>query len=295
MVRLTTISRRYYIGATEWLAPKKEFVVNSNSDLQYSSNDTSIRRISMREFRRDISKELSEIFQKHTRLIITRNNEDRACVIPMQLMAAIQEIVGSIDMNQLMAGTSQYGLSDELRNHFVDQILMETYPSEQHPRDLASATELWMSGTNLRRAIPHRFKELKQVLERGGAINAIFANPGSAEMMRYAAMQEQGNVKGEEVRNTQIELIKQNMEHLLDLSKEVSRGKVSMYKTDYPMGFGLDVINPNSEEGIIYVRYFPFADDGRPVLRLTRKNDRWYRFYFYQFQRLKTAIKQCVP
>jgi hypothetical protein len=268
--------------------------VSAGSDLQPKSGKASIRRISMRDFRRDISKELSEIFQKHTRLIITRNNEDRACVIPMQLMTAIEEIVGNIDIDRLMAGTSQYGWSDDLRNHLVDQILLETYPSEQYPKDLASATELWMSGTNLRRAIPYRFKEFKQVLERGGTIHAIFANPGSGEMMRYAAMQEQGNVGGEEVKNSQQELINQNMKQLFNLSKEVSRGNILIYKTDYPMGYGLDLIDRNSEEGIIYVRYYPFADDGRPVLRLTRKNDRWYRFYLFQLERLRTATKECM-
>jgi hypothetical protein len=269
--------------------------VSGSSDVQLKSIGGGTRRISMRDFRRDISKELSDIFQKHTRLIITRNNEDRACVIPMQLMSAIQEIVGDIDIEQLMAGTSRYGWLDDVRGHFLDQILSETYPTEQYPRDLASGTELWMSGTNLRRAIPYRSRELKKVLERGGTIHAIFADPDSGEMMRYAAMQEQGNVQGEEVKNTQRELIDQNMKHLLDLSKEVSRGNVLIYKTEYPIGYGLDVIDRNSEEGIIYVRYYPFADDGRPVLRLTRKNDRWYRFYLYQLDRLKTAIKQIVP
>jgi hypothetical protein len=267
----------------------------------------------MRDFRRDISKELAEIFQKHAQLVITRNNEDRAYVAPVQMMSAIDQIANEIDISKLMAHGDEkdsvvYLLFEhfikkiksdgvdinnigwlELKNYYLDRVLLETYPPE-HQRELASAGQLWITGTNLRRIIPLRFKELRQILARGGTVAAIFVDPDSENSQRYAAMQEQGAVK--EIRGLmeyQSKLIEEGMKGLKKLYNEVKLGKMLIYKIDYPLGFGLDVIDGEDNKGIIYVRHYPFADDGQPVLRLTRDNEVWYRHYLFQLERLRAA------
>jgi prevent-host-death family protein len=273
-----------------------------------------IERVPLRAFRQHISEKLDSVISGHARLVITKNNDDCAGVIPIEMMRAIDQIAEEIDLNRVMkrardrenilnlffdyfvravkgeGAELSNGQWSELKDYYLDRILLEKYPPE-YQRDLASAKHLWVIGTNLRRIVPVRFKELRQVLEGGGTVRAMFVDPTKDDAIRYSAMQEHGNFSGDEMRAYQRKLINGGRNELMKLAKETKSGDITIYKIDYPLSFGLDVIDGNTDKGIIYVRYYPFGDDGQPILRLTRENEMWYEYYLFQLERLNTTAE----
>jgi hypothetical protein len=208
--------------------------------------------------------------------------------------------VVTLDMNTF--GSDNW---NAIRDYFVDCVLEEHYPP-QYASDLSQAQNIWAIGSNLRRVIPTYFKEFRQVLNRGGELHAVFTDPldqaGSSiggpdplggsvksvpQAFAFSIMQEHGYYYNDEVKEFQKNLILKNRDSLLNLKQSSNTEKLYIYKMNYPLSFGIDVIDGLHDNGIIYVRYFPFADNGQPIVRLTRRNTHWYDFYLYQLERYK--------
>jgi len=60
----------------------------------------------------------------------------------------------------------------------------------------------------------------------------------------------------------------------------------------YAMPYGLDWMKGGiRDETVMYVRFYPFADEDRPIIRITKENEKLFRFYSYQLRRYKAAKK----
>jgi hypothetical protein len=281
--------------------------------------DGEFRRIGLRNFKRSIIKELTNIRANSESLVISDKDDDIACISPPSFLTLFTHMVRSlgIDPDELVATNTEeevrhllYGsivrvVTNDMstfgqdnwmaiRDYFLDCILEEHYPPE-YSSDLARARNIWAVGSNLRRVIPTYFKEYRQVLNRNGHIHAVFVDPladefddkGIPPAIIFSIMQEHGYHYNQEIRDFQKLMILKNRDSLLNLQQSCTAGELSIYKVNYPISFGIDVINGQDEDGVIYVRYFPFADNGQPIVRLTRNNTHWYDFYLYQLERLK--------
>ena len=272
-------------------------------------------KVSLRDFRKSMVGILNDIFMKRTSVTLTKNEEERAVIIPPQMKLIIDTLAQHIDMKSLMDNATtgaavwqpfkQYFmeslLSEEapnnspewiaLSHYFMDHILLERNPP-QYSKDLASARVLWSIGSNLRRLIPGHISDLRKVLERGGEVNAIFVDPKAPDAIKYVTIQENGYHRLELMASLQVDLINNNCIRLIELANTVKLGKLSCFKIDYPPACGIDFIFSHNEmDDLIYVRNYPLNDDDKPILRLTRHNQTWFDFYSFQLNRYKQAAR----
>jgi GNAT superfamily N-acetyltransferase len=167
-----------------------------------------------------------------------------------------------------------------------DDILLSAYP-KRYLDDLAGAKDLWITGTNLRRIFPEHIRCLEEVLNNGGRITAVLAKPGS-DASKYGVLQEYGytNDELEAAFSKQIELSLSVLERL----KNAAPSQVTILKITFPIYFGIDGINVNSWNGLIYVRYYPIAEGDRPIVVLRPYESRWFDFYRAQLLALTGEI-----
>ncbi len=181
------------------------------------------------------------------------------------------------------------------------------YPAT-YKRDFARATELSISGLDLRRLQGH-LKDLRRVIRRKGNVRIIFLDPDYYELCRYGALQDWGKSDPELVAIyrdsiwTTYEMIRSRMRasmvvnktKLGNKEKKKPSGTLEIRTLRYPLGFGIDSMTfDDPEEGAIYVRYYPMYPDtdDMPIVPLTTADSQWYSFYKEQFE---THWNEAVP
>jgi antitoxin (DNA-binding transcriptional repressor) of toxin-antitoxin stability system len=256
------------------------------------------KRVALRSFRANISKELESVRASHDRLVISKNNIDIAGLVPMSIMSLIDKISRKVDLDELLHKVSDPEkaldtLVAALSTETIDSILLRDYPPEYFS-ELSSARELWITGSNNRRIFPHHLGILRKILEKGGTVAVLFVDPTS-DAIRYSAMQEMGFFDGELPKSSQRKTIEDAKQSLLELADDVKKGSIEIYKMDYPPTFGMDIVDKDGENTIAYIRYYPFADFGQPIIKLTRSNNAWLNFYIHQLERFKTAAQPWKP
>jgi hypothetical protein len=175
----------------------------------------------------------------------------------------------------------------KITEQLLDTILTPTYPPDHFDR-ISGANTLWLSGLSMRRIISKddfRYQgAVRAVLERGGIVQIVMLDPES-EACRYAAIQDFGKDRAnrDEYRTRVLETLTK----LCDIKAE-RKGTLSIATVDYMPTFGLDIVDPEEENAIIYVRYYPLnseaVGDDKPYLRLEKSYGRWYQFYYDQFK-----------
>src|SRR6185437_6877484 len=211
-------------------------------------------------------------------LIVSRNDEDVACIVPTAVARFVDKIFSVLEVSPSSLGSEltdaalekmfyscmvkiikkeHKGIDteiwDDLGNYFLDHALLKRYPDE-YSTNLAAATVLWTIGSNLRRIIPTYFDELREIFKRGGTINAIFVDPYQ-DAIKFSAQQEHGSYHGDSMRDMQRDLIVENRTLLRNLRAQVGRGHVKIWRINHPLSYGIDVIDGNTHNGVIYVRY----------------------------------------
>ena len=158
-------------------------------------------------------------------------------------------------------------------------LFLDDNPANYHD-ELSRAHDLWITGTNLRRIFPDNYHVLEQIINKGGTIHAILLREGEA--LKYAAQQDAGpdaNV------NNYAASIKSARFHLEKL-KLLAPMKVRIYTIDYPLPFGIDAIDIDSIDGVIYLRFYPFftGKGDHPIVVLRPNDSIWFEFYKNQLK-----------
>ena len=168
----------------------------------------------------------------------------------------------------------------------MESLLRKDYP-EHYERILTGADILWMVGTNLRRIIPDHLDRLRSILDRGGIVNAIFVKPGS-EAAKYSIKQEYGIDLTVSFIEKHVKYIEDNIGYLTDVRTSY-KDRVNIYTIDFPLTYGMDVINNANRMQHIYLRLYPFDEQDKPIIYLTTGHPYWFDFYGKQLTKLIKA------
>ncbi len=161
-------------------------------------------------------------------------------------------------------------------------MLYDVYP-DSYLSSLEKAKVLWITGTNLRRLVVDHEKLLKDFVKEGGKIRAILLSRNPCAI-NYAAQQDSGYDADS---NNFLSTIKKAENVLNELKNSGKPNQVIIKRTDYPLPFGLDAVDIETEDkGIIYVRFYPFhtGDSDKPILVLKAHQSKWYAFYKKQLE-----------
>jgi len=170
-----------------------------------------------------------------------------------------------------------------------DQAIFERHYPEEYETDFATASELWITGTNLRRIVtePAYLGYIKGVLAAGGVVKVLMHHP-KYEVCKYGMMQDG---PGTDLAGYK-QIVHDNLSAFCKIRAQSPGGKNLLIRTvDYMLAFGLDIMNGNDEaRGVVYVRFYPLPSrhenlDDRPIVKLNYNDARWYRFYVEQFER----------
>lgn len=147
---------------------------------------------------------------------------------------------------------------------------------------LASAKELWVTGLNLRRIFPDHEGLIKDVIQKGGVVNAMLLSSSNEALVKYGAQQDSGVATNSETWANSIKEIEDKLRGL----KKSSPKQVEIKSIDYPLPYGLDAVDIDSPDGIIFVRYYPFftGNSDQPILILRADQSEWYAFYKKQLE-----------
>lgn len=160
----------------------------------------------------------------------------------------------------------------------LNNILLDKYPAE-YEKDLGRAKELWITGNNLRRITPEHDKRLREVLRNKGTIYVILLGEGDA--VKYGAQQDKGPDADP---GRFLHSIKEAY-NFFDRLRKSHPERVHIRTIDYPLPFGIDAIDINLPNGVIYVRMYPFySDRDEPILVLRPYQEKWYDFYKEQLK-----------
>lgn len=165
----------------------------------------------------------------------------------------------------------------------LDRVLLDRYPESYIP-DINGACTLHIIGTNLRRHFPDRFSDFEQILGRGGHIYATLTDESNAAAVKYAAQQDQGP---ESTTDSFQPSIISTKTHLRNLMARWPK-QVNISQTSYPLPFGLDGVNIDMTDGVIYVRYFPlFGKGDLPIIAVRPHETKWFNFFRDQIKKLE--------
>jgi hypothetical protein len=170
-------------------------------------------------------------------------------------------------------------------------ILKSDYPLYFEDQ-LQKTKKISMLGTNLRRVLKWR-PHIERIIDGGGSVEAVLVDPLS-DATRYSAYQEHGD-------STTLSLAT-FVGHVDNcwqwLSKQQTKNNYRFYdqvnikKIDYPLAFGLDVLEFEDGDGVIYIRFYPLMygenEHDRPIIEFTRESEEsrdWYDVFKTQWER----------
>ena len=171
----------------------------------------------------------------------------------------------------------------------ISEVLLSDYPLPAYHDDLAKANELWIFGPNLKRIFQQNRKTyIEAALKNRGKVYALLVMPeppeGQPAASTFTAMQDADVGISRKTIPTEVNLIRTNIAKLVEL-KETYPNLVEIKTINYPLTFGVDAIDPTTSRGVLYVRFYPYRADDRPILAL-RADDEFYDFYNSQRRRL---------
>lgn len=174
----------------------------------------------------------------------------------------------------------------EITQDTASSILHESYPSAHWER-LLCAKELWFTGLNLRRMVfPDHTQDLEWFVKNGGVLKVILLSQSNREMLKYGARQDEGRTEPKDVDRWSLS-IDNTITCLRELQRMAPNPKnVQIRTTDYPMPFGIDAADIESQKGVIYVRFYPFfcGEGDKPILVMRGNQSQWFSFYKKQLQ-----------
>lgn len=155
--------------------------------------------------------------------------------------------------------------------------------------DLRRAENLKVMGTSLRR-LTRRRRQIRELVARGGKVQVIFIDPAKEELRRYETIQEFGDDSFQSMTKF-LERLQSGADWWFKLKNgcDSHRQQVEIKTIDYPLAFGLDIMDFGRGRGSIYVQFYPLVlddeEEERPIVEIRDDNEIWYTYYREQFER----------
>jgi hypothetical protein len=180
-------------------------------------------------------------------------------------------------------------LSAIIAGGFRNRALLEQrYPTREYDNDFENATELWISGTNLRRIVVDvTLAPVRHVLSKKDGLVKILMHRPRDLVCKYAMLQE-----GLDDLTAYRVDVREHLTKFFELRAEGQfKDKLKIKTIDYMLAFGLDVMNGSRDDAgsVVYLRMYPLPQagtkkfDDQPIIRFRRNDRRWYDFFKKQF------------
>lgn len=156
----------------------------------------------------------------------------------------------------------------------TDQVLLEEYPVHLN-KHMASASDIFLSGTNLGRTIHTLYPLLVERIKSGSNLRVLIVTPNSLALefctkRSYIPMTTQQH-------NFTLEKTLTTVGKLWEIDNRL----VHVNTIDFPLAFGFFALDLDTLDGEIYIEHYTYKDDENdlPKMFLTQKDLRWFNFY----------------
>jgi hypothetical protein len=153
-----------------------------------------------------------------------------------------------------------------------------TFPQD-YPDRISQSSHVWIVGVNLSVMLPPIYDNIRQQLARRGSVRALLVQPGS-DAVKVAAL---SNIPPMEAESNDA-AIRQSIVQLRALAAE-GGGSLEIRTVEHVLPFGAVMIDPETPEGCLYVRHYPYRSAVKQLV-LTPRSGEWWLFYRQQIESL---------
>jgi hypothetical protein len=153
-----------------------------------------------------------------------------------------------------------------------DGTFMARFP-EDMKLEIKKSKELLLIGVSLHSFIEEHYREFEEKLKRGNSLKILLVNP-SGEACKLASMRMP--VPSGDHQRTRIE---NALTLLIKLKENCTRDNQLEIRTiEYPLDFEAYVVDPDSRDGILYMRHFGFKNDRglEPKIVVRANKGHWF-------------------
>lgn len=190
------------------------------------------------------------------------------------LYRRIQKLRSDRD-TELLAGKVAEAVVNRVGANTADTIFLEETP-EALREDLKRARELWFVSATMNTMLNNYFSILESRLKEGTRMKVLMVHPESpAFEMAMARNYMQADLEHFRA------VAYGHLKYLSDL-KKIAPDRIEVRTINNPLSFGANMIDPESPNGLIYIRHYPYRTAGgaKPVFVFNRKKyKRWFEFY----------------
>jgi hypothetical protein len=162
----------------------------------------------------------------------------------------------------------------------ADGLLQQHWPDENLREDIKRSKELLIISVSLARTARTLYSTFEEKLKHGDSIKILLVNPDSraceiTASRVYVDMDAERNRHG----------IQATLKTLSNL-KQKTPGKLEIRLTDYPPSFGGFIIDPDTAEGVTYLKHYTYKmpEEDIPRVVFHPKDKYWYKFFTKQAQ-----------
>jgi len=168
-----------------------------------------------------------------------------------------------------------------VRSDGLDKYLLTEFPPDfkQH---LETSQELWIVGVSITTTVRTYRSVLENKLRKGHNIRVILVNPDNVAV-EGTELRAYGRNDIERARKE----IKTSLQDLCNI-REIAPDRMIIRVINHPIAMGYFAMNPSSDQGVLYAKYYSFQTKGgpNPKLVLQSKDKHWFNFFMEEIQNL---------
>lgn len=160
--------------------------------------------------------------------------------------------------------------------------LLERFPPEREEH-IKGARDLWLIGLSLYKTINNYYPLLLENLRQGDHVRVLIVNPKS----KYGDIIAKRKFSHDPADDVQrIQQLTLNKLHSLRIEKSLKadlKKNLEVRVTEYPPFFGAIAVDPDSNEGVIYIEHYSYQmEDDLPKMEFRPNDTRWFQLYKQQ-------------
>ena len=162
-----------------------------------------------------------------------------------------------------------------------DREIFKEFPEELN-QDIEKASEIWLFGTYVIAAMRYYRPLLENKLRKGRQIQIkVFIIDPKGFAVNISAARAPGRPSAERERAN----ITANLEDLCEL-KKILPSKMEIRVIDDPLFYGGYMLNPNSPDGVIYLRRYTYQAGITPKYVYHKSNQQWFELIYSEINSL---------
>lgn len=210
--------------------------------------------------------------------------EELAKYLTALTLAILGLVAYSNIVNRFKVEDLQTKLEESINTLFVSE-----FPdSLQH--DLLRGKTIWLTGVSLARFVRSNYSLLENKVRQGCKMRVLLVRP-DGEAIRMTTIRV---YKPTTVEQQRAEVLS-SLNDLANL-RGINPANVEIRVIDYPLNYGVRVIDPDAHNGVIYVEHYAFkTDDATPRFILSPKDGVWYERFRQEVTNQWNYAKEWQP